>query len=108
LILKVTAVDLDQLLGVKPNSYATSFGDGSPDGDGSLHVSVADLGPTGGDVATISETTAGLLARVTFETIGVGVSSLGVSEAAIVDTRNDAHAVGEKIGARITSGSGCG
>jgi hypothetical protein len=107
-VVKVTAIDVDQLLGVKPNSFVTSLGDAMPDADGSLHVSAADFGPTDGDISTISETTGGVLVRVAFEAVGDGVSALALGDAALIDTRNDAHPVSEGAAARIAVGSACG
>jgi hypothetical protein len=106
-VVRVTAIDVDQLLSEKANSFVTSVGDAPPDTDGSLHVTAVDSGPTGGDVRTISETTGGVLVRVTLEAVGSGVSEIGITGVGIIDTRNDAHAVSQVIGAKIAAGSAC-
>jgi hypothetical protein len=92
-VLRVVDVDVDMLLSVKPNSYVTSVGDSIPDSDGTLGLTVGDFGPTGGDMASISETTGGVLARITFEAIGAGASALTIAQAFVIDTKNDAHPV---------------
>jgi hypothetical protein len=106
-LLRVAALDVNQLLGVRPNSFPSSLGDPLPDADGSFRVTVVDFGPNSGDPATISETTGGILVRVTFAAVAAGVSDLTLNDTGIIDTRNDAHRVAEEVGARIAVGLPC-
>jgi hypothetical protein len=73
-VLKVTALNVNLLLNSTPPAGAIlHFTDATPDADGDFQVGEADLG--GG-----LDGGAGVLARITMQVVGVGVSTLDISQ----------------------------
>jgi hypothetical protein len=81
-ILNVTGSDISQMLAVEAGSGPLDFGDTPPDtGDGEFHVAAGDFGP--------SEMGDGVLARITFDAIGAGTSSIDIDPPDLNDSLPD-------------------
>jgi hypothetical protein len=101
-VVKVVAADYAMLLGANPASNPISLSDGTPDSDGRFVVGVADFGDRNSPVSG-----AGVLARITLESVGSGLSTLTLSDVIIADKSASTYAVKEVLGAQIAAGQPC-
>ncbi len=111
---KVIASDTKMLLAANEGSSAVSLGDTTPDADGSFVVAVADFSASSKAV----ESGSGVLARITLEGVGAGVSALtlegfsGVNAPAptgvkLVDAANNVYAVDNVLSAQVAVDAPC-
>jgi len=79
-VIKVLDIDVWQFQGQNPMSLVKFFGDDMPDTDGSFEAVGVDMGPiSAGDSGT------GVLARITLEAIGPGVSPMTLTQLQVVN-----------------------
>lgn len=98
---KVVASKHDMLLAENPGSLLVSLGDETPDGGGSFPVVVADLGQS------TPQSRSGVLARITLEGVGPGVSSLELTDVIITDDSLQAYRIDNVLAAQVAVGQTC-
>lgn len=94
---KVVASDTKILLAANDGSSVVSLGDGTPDSDDKFLVAVADFSASEKAV----ESGSGVLARITLEGVGAGVSALSLSAVKVVDAANNVYAIGQVLDAQV-------
>jgi hypothetical protein len=102
--LRVTGVDeFGGMLNAGPGSSVLTFGEMTPDVDGSFHVAAADFGTGPGESGD------GTLASVTLEASSAGQSSLSVSDVRVAEDREpfDAFDIAQLGGATIVADGLC-
>lgn len=101
-VVKVAASDHGMLLAANAGSSLITLGDAAPDADGSFLVAVIDF-----DKQTATEHGPGVLARITLEAVGSGVSDLTLDGLIIVDDANKPYAIGEVLAAQVAVDAPC-
>ena len=100
---KVAASDQEMLLAANPGSSLFTLGDATPDADGSFLVAAVDFSNSN---STPPESGAGVLARITLEGVGSGVSDLELTDVIIADVFG-AYSIDNVLAARVAVDAAC-
>ena len=98
----VAASNHDMLLAANPGSSLVSLGDSTPHADGSFLVAVTDFG-----LSTTPESGSGVLARITLQGVGPGVSELTLTSVAIADASNARYGIDSTVAAEVAVDALC-
>ena len=98
----VSALDHDMLLAANPGSQLIPLSDATPDTDGSLLVAAVDFGDP-----TAAESGSGVLARITLEGVGPGVSDLTLTGVTILDDSRQTYSVDNVLAAQVAVDAAC-
>ncbi|HEV8574653.1 MAG TPA: hypothetical protein VGR43_08085 [Dehalococcoidia bacterium] len=99
-VLRVTDSDARMMIEANQRSLVYVEGDRPPDSDGSLYTAVIDSWESG------LESGNGVLARITFEAVAPGESSLGIADSSVSDPWG-AYVVDDARDARVVVGGVC-
>ncbi len=104
-VLRINSVSNNFLLNSNANSSLFVAGDesqGFPQTDGSFNESTVDVGP----LPASAETGQGVLARITLQAVGTGVSPITLSGVGLLDTQSAAMPIDSILNATVIVGSG--